>query len=55
MSTAGAFLGDVEVFIKVDGAIWTGGKTVLTSCTFGWVDYNQTVVPLINTAAYRAG
>src|SRR5512136_891690 len=55
MGATGAFLGDVQAFIEVDGMVRTGIHTVPAASTPVGVDYYQSVVSFKNRLFSRAG
>jgi hypothetical protein len=55
MSTACAFLSEVKIFIEVDAAVWAGPHALPAPGALFWIDYYQSVGPLIDAAFDRAG
>jgi hypothetical protein len=55
MSTTGAFLSDIQIFIEEDDIVRTGINTVLTAGAPPRVDNDEAVVSLVNGPFDRTG
>jgi hypothetical protein len=53
MGTAGAFLGQIKILIKVDGVVRTGIHTISASRTSVWIDDYKAVITFIDRALCR--
>jgi hypothetical protein len=55
MGTAGAFLCNIEAFIKVNNFVWANINTILTARAFLRVNNDQAVISLIQSSFHLAG